>query len=100
MHDMFIIGFFVVSVLVWFFIGFLPMLLEYLKLKEKPLTYYECLNLPAGTEVSLLQYGFKDKGWKHRETGVVYARKDGTKAINVGDGDIEFTQADVWVDGN
>lgn len=91
-----VIGLCIVSVIVSFTIGFIPESIKYLKLKNKPLTYYELINLPNGTEVMLLQYGLKEKGNIKKEHGEIYTRKDGSKAINVYDGDIEFTQADVW----
>ncbi len=92
-----VIGLCIFSAIIGFSIGCIPESIKYLKLKNKPLTYYELLNLPNGTEVLLLQYGWKDKGSNSKEQGEIYTRKDGTKTINVYDGDVEFTQADVWI---
>lgn len=92
-----VIGLCIVSAVTGFFCGCLPESVKYLKLKNKPLTYYELINLPNGTEVLLLQYAWKEKGNMHKEHGEIYTREDGRKAINVYEGDIEFTQADVWL---
>ena len=90
------IGLCILSAVIGFFCGCISESVKYLKLKNKPLTYYELKNLPNGTKVLLLQYGWKEKGSTCKEHGEIYTRKDGSKAINVYDGDIEFTQADVW----
>lgn len=92
-----IIGLCIISVILEFFISCVLEFVQYLKLKNKPLTYYELINLPDETKVILLQYAWKEKGNHNKEHGEIYTRKDGSKAINVYDGDIELTQADVWI---
>lgn len=93
-----VIGWCIVSAIMGFLCGCLPESVKYRKLKSKPLTYYELTKLPDGTKVLLLQYDWKEQGMTNKEHGEIYTRKDGTKAIDVYDGDIEFTQADIWIE--
>ena len=92
-----VIGLCIVSAILGFLCGYLPESIRYQKLKNKPLTYYELLQLPNGTKVWLREYYSEAEGDMHKEQGEIYTRKDGTKIIDVGDGDIEFTQANVWL---
>jgi len=81
-----------------FFFGWLREFIKCRKLEDRPLTYYELTGLPDGTKVLLLQYECKEQGWVGKEHGEIYTRKNGSKAIDVYDGDIELTEADVWLD--
>lgn len=97
-YDIVIFLYGIISGILGFFCGCIPESAKYQELKKKPLTYYELIKLPEGTKVLLLQYDWKEQGITDKEHGEIYIRKDGTKAVNVYDGDIDFTQADIWLD--